>query len=102
MTTPIHPTIAIFGHYGNKNLGDESITQAMAHQLRKRIPDAKLVGMSINPFDTAYRHNIESFPIRRLNGGASLIVSPEVAAEHFAQQAASSAQKPYVNPAYAA
>lgn len=94
MTTPIHPTIAIFGHYGNKNLGDESITQAMAHQLRKRIPDAKLVGMSINPFDTAYRHNIESFPIRRLNGAASLIVSPEVAAEHFAQQAASSAQKP--------
>ncbi len=57
--------IGIFGHYGNRNLGDEAIIQAVMQNLKKRLPKAELVGFSLNPEDTASRHGVEAFPIRR-------------------------------------
>ncbi len=56
--------IGVFGHYGNKNLGDEAIIEATIQNLRARIPGVELVGLSINPADTAQRYGIPSFPIR--------------------------------------
>lgn len=56
--------VGLFGHYGNKNLGDEAIIAAAIQNLRQRIPNIELKGFSINPLDTQERHNIESFPIR--------------------------------------
>lgn len=58
-------TIGIFGHYGNENMGDEAIVAAVAEEIRARYPDARILGFSIVPQDTAARHGIESFPIRR-------------------------------------
>lgn len=56
--------IGIFGHYGNRNLGDESIIEAVIANLRERLPDAELVCLSINPADSRDRHQVEAFPIR--------------------------------------
>ena len=62
MTKPVR--IGVFGHYGNKNLGDEAIVAAVIQNLRLRIPNVELEGLSINPIDTEKRHGIPSFPIR--------------------------------------
>ncbi len=56
--------IGIFGHYGNENLGDEAIIQAVIEQTRRRLPEARIVGFSINPAETSERHGIPAFPIR--------------------------------------
>ncbi len=56
--------IGILGHYGNKNLGDEAIIEAMIANIKKRSPDVVLSCLSINPNDSAERYNVESFPIR--------------------------------------
>lgn len=58
------PRIAVFGHYGNQNLGDEAIIEAMLRNLRHYIPDAELYCFSINPADSRSRHNVDAFPIR--------------------------------------
>lgn len=56
--------IGVFGHYGNKNLGDESIIEAVIDNIRKRAPEAIIFGFSIVPEDTEQRHGVESYPIR--------------------------------------
>ena len=54
--------IAIFGHYGNKNYGDESIIE----NLNKIIPDVELFCFSLNPEDSHINHNVKAYPIRRM------------------------------------
>lgn len=56
--------IGILGHYGNQNLGDESIIEAVIRNLRQRLPDADIVCLSIDPFDSQARHGVDAFPIR--------------------------------------
>ncbi len=56
--------VGVFGHYGNNNLGDESIIEAVIQNIKLRIPGVEIYGFSIVPEDTAQRHGIESFPIR--------------------------------------
>lgn len=56
--------IAVFGHYGNSNLGDEAIIEAALKNLRRLLPDAELECFSINPFDSRDRHGVNAFPIR--------------------------------------
>lgn len=56
--------IGILGHYGNQNLGDEAIIEAMIENIKKRKPDVILSCLSINPQDSMERYNVESFPIR--------------------------------------
>tara|TARA_B100002003_G_scaffold182052_2_gene170273 strand:- start:15684 stop:17024 length:1341 start_codon:yes stop_codon:yes gene_type:complete len=58
------PRIAVFGHYGNQNLGDEAIIEAVLKNLRHHLPNAELSCFSINPLDSASRHGVDSFPIR--------------------------------------
>jgi polysaccharide pyruvyl transferase WcaK-like protein len=60
--------IGIFGHVGTQNLGDETIIAAVIQNIRLRYPDAEIRAFTFNPEDTALRHGIASFPIRRLNG----------------------------------
>jgi polysaccharide pyruvyl transferase WcaK-like protein len=57
--------IGVFGHVGNKNLGDEAIISAVIQNLRCRRPDIEIYGFTTNPEDTRERHKIASFPIRR-------------------------------------
>lgn len=56
--------IGVFGHYGNRNLGDEAITAAVVRNIRCHVEGAEIVGLSINPEDTRQRHGIAAFPIR--------------------------------------
>jgi polysaccharide pyruvyl transferase WcaK-like protein len=60
------PRIAIMGHVGNGNLGDEAIIAAVVARLRAKAPDIDLVAFSANPQDTAARHGIPAYPIRLL------------------------------------
>lgn len=56
--------VGVFGHYGNKNLGDESIIEAMIGNLRNHIPGCDIVCLSIDPHDSSQRHGVDAFPIR--------------------------------------
>ncbi|WP_449287129.1 polysaccharide pyruvyl transferase family protein [Marinobacter sp. PE14] len=58
------PRIAVFGHYGNKNLGDEAIIEAAINNLRHHLGDPEIYCFSIDPFDSARRHGVKAFPIR--------------------------------------
>jgi polysaccharide pyruvyl transferase WcaK-like protein len=65
--TPDHlPRIGVFGHYGNRNLGDEAIIAAVINSINRLRPGAKISGFSMNPDDTTNRHKIEAFPIRNI------------------------------------
>ena len=65
-----HPArIAILHHTGGGNLGDDAIMDAVIHNIRKRWPDADITVFSMNPGDTARRHGIPSWPIRRHTWG---------------------------------
>jgi polysaccharide pyruvyl transferase WcaK-like protein len=55
--------IALMGPYGFGNLGDAAIQQAMSAAIRRRLPQAKIVGISLNPADTAARHGITAYSI---------------------------------------
>jgi polysaccharide pyruvyl transferase WcaK-like protein len=61
----MRPTVAVIGNYGNRNLGDEATLEAIVHHLRSRMPGVRLVGLSVDPADTAARHGIETIPARR-------------------------------------
>lgn len=56
--------VGLFGNYGNNNLGDEAIIKASIENLRERIPNIEIIGLSLKPLDTKQRHNINSFPLR--------------------------------------
>lgn len=58
-------TIALFGYYGVGNLGDEAVVSTLIRNIRARIPEARIVGISLDPSDTRRRHGIDSLPIRR-------------------------------------
>ena len=58
--------IGIFGHYGNKNLGDEAIILAVIQNLKERIPDVEISCFSINPEDSTARYGVPAYPIRKV------------------------------------
>ena len=64
-SAPFYPRIGILGHVGNKNLGDEAIIAAVIQNIRRRWPDAEILGFTSVPGDTEERHKIRSFPLRQ-------------------------------------
>jgi len=57
--------IGVFGHYGHHNMGDEAIIEAVIRNLQHRRPSWKIVGLSMNPEDTARRYGIPAYAIRQ-------------------------------------
>lgn len=57
--------IALLHHTGCGNLGDDAIIDAVLDNIRRRWRDAEIAVFSMNPDDTAKRHGIASYPIRR-------------------------------------
>jgi polysaccharide pyruvyl transferase WcaK-like protein len=57
--------IGLLDHVGGGNLGDEATLDAVADNIKRRWPNAKIVAFSMNPDDTETRHGIMSLPIRR-------------------------------------
>ena len=56
--------IALFGIFGIQNLGNECTLQAMAHNIRRRKPEASLYCISYVPEETQQRHDISAVPVR--------------------------------------
>lgn len=69
------PTFALLSPCGYGNLGDAAIQDAMIANIRSRHPNARILGITLNPRDTEQRHGINSFPIaagaRHNYGGTS-------------------------------
>jgi hypothetical protein len=55
--------IGLLDHMGYGNLGDAATQDVVIANIRKRIPNAELVGFSLIPSDTLQRHGIPSYPI---------------------------------------
>jgi len=58
------PVVALLGHTGNENLGDEAITEATIENLSKRLPGVTFKLFSIVPTDTQARHGYPAYPLR--------------------------------------
>lgn len=62
------PAVGVFGHYGCRNLGDESIIEALVARIRREWPEARMVAFSMDPADSARRYGLTAFPIRQESG----------------------------------
>jgi polysaccharide pyruvyl transferase WcaK-like protein len=56
--------IGLLDHMGWGNMGDAAVQDAFIINIKKRLPDAVLIGFSLYPEDTRKRHNIVSYPIK--------------------------------------
>ncbi|MEM6641102.1 MAG: polysaccharide pyruvyl transferase family protein [Pseudomonadota bacterium] len=56
--------VAIFGHYGNGNLGDEAITEAAIQSARRLLNASRITLFSVVPEDSAQRHGLDAHAIR--------------------------------------
>jgi len=56
-------TIALWGNFGAGNWGNECTLEAVVHNLRRRMPEARLVCVCSDPEDVRRRHGIEAVPI---------------------------------------
>jgi polysaccharide pyruvyl transferase WcaK-like protein len=64
-SSPPRARVAIWGHYHGRNLGDDVVVAAIAQNLRARVADVELIGISLDPSDTSRRHGIPAYPLRR-------------------------------------
>src|SRR5579862_175697 len=55
--------IGFVSPYTGGNLGNAAIITATIENIKKRIPGVEIVGITLNPNDTARRHGIEAFPL---------------------------------------
>ena len=55
--------IGLLGPYGYGNLGDAAIQEAMLGNVPRWRPDARLIGLSLNPADTTERHRIPAYAL---------------------------------------
>jgi polysaccharide pyruvyl transferase WcaK-like protein len=56
-------TIAVWGHFHGRNLGDELVASIVIEAARRRVPGAEIVAISLGPGDTRERHGIAAYPI---------------------------------------
>jgi polysaccharide pyruvyl transferase WcaK-like protein len=56
--------IGLLDHMGYGNLGDAATQDAVIANIRKRLPNAEIIGFSLAPHDTVLRHGIPCYPIR--------------------------------------
>jgi polysaccharide pyruvyl transferase WcaK-like protein len=56
--------IGLLDHMGYGNLGDAATQDVAIANIKKRLPEAQLIGFSFVPADTTMRHGIPCYPIR--------------------------------------
>jgi polysaccharide pyruvyl transferase WcaK-like protein len=56
--------IVLVNPCGTLNLGDEATMAALIRDLKRRYPDAEILGLTTNPSDTQKRHGIAVYPAR--------------------------------------
>jgi polysaccharide pyruvyl transferase WcaK-like protein len=86
--------IAVIGHGGTQNLGDEALFVTVIQNVRRRVPNAEVIGFTINPADSQQRHGIPCFPIRRPDRAST---TPAVPSEPAPQKA--TPNQPQAQPA---
>lgn len=79
--------VAVLGHYGNRNLGDEAITVAMLAGLRRHVQSVRPVCVSMDPADSARRHGVPAFPLRRTARSPAVVDPVSVTVEPAAPAA---------------
>jgi hypothetical protein len=57
--------LGFLDHMGYGNLGDAATQDVLIAKIRKRLPDAQLVGFSMIPDDTTKKHGFPCYPICR-------------------------------------
>jgi polysaccharide pyruvyl transferase WcaK-like protein len=57
--------IGLLDHMGYGNLGDAAVQDSVIANIKKRLPNARLIGFSLIPDDTMKRHGIPCHPILR-------------------------------------
>lgn len=57
--------IGLLEHCGTGNLGDDATVATVFQQIKSRWPAASVVGLSLDPTDSARRHGIPCFAIRQ-------------------------------------
>jgi polysaccharide pyruvyl transferase WcaK-like protein len=62
--TSSRPRIALFGHFGTLNYGNECTLAATIANLRERLPSAELVVICSDQEDAGSRHHISALPMR--------------------------------------
>jgi polysaccharide pyruvyl transferase WcaK-like protein len=78
--------IGLLDHMGYGNLGDAATQEALIANIRSRVPDAEIVGFSLNPHDTQERHNIVSYSITHWHPGLRVdesIAAPQESKPRF-------------------
>lgn len=63
MTSAATRRIAVLGHFHGRNLGDDLVVRTILAAVRRRVPEAELLAVSLSPADTRRRHGVEAFPI---------------------------------------
>jgi polysaccharide pyruvyl transferase WcaK-like protein len=61
--------IGLLDHMGYGNLGDAATQDALIAGIRLRVPEAQIIGFSLNPADTEKRHGILSYSITHWHPG---------------------------------
>jgi polysaccharide pyruvyl transferase WcaK-like protein len=61
--------IGLLDHMGYGNLGDAATQEALIANIRTRVPEAEIIGFSLNPSDTRGRHNIDCYSITHWHPG---------------------------------
>jgi len=73
MGNEIKMRIGLLDHMGYGNLGDAAIQEVVIANIRKRLPNADIVGFSLVPDDTGMRHGIPCYPIQWLQPTADIV-----------------------------
>jgi hypothetical protein len=57
--------VGLLDHLGYGDLGEAATQDVVIANIKKRLPDAQLVGLSLIPDDTTKKHGIPCYPIWR-------------------------------------
>jgi polysaccharide pyruvyl transferase WcaK-like protein len=60
---PSSGAIAVWGHFHGRNLGDELVVAVIIDAIRRRLPDAQVITVSMSPEDAQRRHGLPALPI---------------------------------------
>jgi polysaccharide pyruvyl transferase WcaK-like protein len=92
------PRFAVYGFYGNENLGDEAIVEAVIDNVRELIPGAALTCISVNPVDSEARHEVPAdsifLPAKEYHSHRDRIAAEGAATSGDPEPAEETADKP--------
>jgi len=88
--------IGLLTPYSGGNFGDAAIQDAVIMNLRQRIPDAQIIGITFDPADTGRRHGIRSYPIDASSYPVSANIDSDVTDGPPAREVSKRQQSPVV------